>query len=95
MSDIVPFPPRRETACAERAKPGKRTQPEVAKWLSSAGFIQAAWFSSNHVKVGAINFYVSTGRIHWDNQPAEPERWLAGLRTVLETVSRRSLPPTP
>jgi len=61
-------------------------------WLSAAG-VTYDCPTPHHVKIGDLNFYPTTGTIHFDQMRPLPERGLSGLRTVLSRRLKRELPP--
>lgn len=72
-------------------------QAEVVRacdWLNSAK-VPYEQPTALHIKIGALNFYPTSGTLHFDRQPRLPERGLTGLRTVLQRRLRRDLPPVP
>ena len=61
-------------------------------WLRRAGVpFEQPW--PNHIKIGILNFYPTSGTLNYDNKPRLSERGLAGLKLTLERLLRRELPP--
>jgi hypothetical protein len=73
-------------------QPRKLDADGLLKWLRESGVPGAAKISANQVKIGRLNFYISTGVLNFDNEPRLPVRGLSGLRSTLEQALKRTLP---
>lgn len=71
---------------------GKHDVDSLIEWLRKAGVIGASKISSNHLKIGRLNFYISTGVVHFDNEPRLPDRGPRALKATLEQLLKRDLP---
>lgn len=65
---------------------------QALAWLRTAG-VPYDCPTPHHIKIGALNFYPTTGTLHFDQESSLPERGLIGLRSVLGRRLRRELPP--
>ena len=48
-----------------------------------------------HFKIGSLNFFPTSGTLHFDAHRRLPVRGLGALRTLLQRTLKRNLPPLP